>query len=255
MLLGRLERLPAALRRTIAGRRRQGRNGDRQRCRAASAGSRDSGGEPPSATSRTCDRHGLERQALYTPEFAAVGRIRRRRGPARAVARSHRTRAARPAARGRRGDYLPGDLLAKIDIATMAYSLEARSPLLDHEFMEFAASLPPRHKASGCRARSGFGARCAAGFRTRSSTLPSGLPAAAGGLVPRRPGRVRPRGAARSRGHNARLPRSRFCHRSARWPFRRQRRPQQPHLVATAARAVVPAGAGACAPDLAVAAA
>jgi asparagine synthase (glutamine-hydrolysing) len=45
--------------------------------------------------------------------------------------------------------YLPGDLLPKIDIATMAYSLEARSPLLDHEFMELAASLPTEQKASG----------------------------------------------------------------------------------------------------------
>ena len=45
--------------------------------------------------------------------------------------------------------YLPGDLLTKIDIATMAYSLEARSPLLDHEFMELAASIPPQHKARG----------------------------------------------------------------------------------------------------------
>jgi asparagine synthase (glutamine-hydrolysing) len=44
--------------------------------------------------------------------------------------------------------YLPGDLLVKVDIATMAYSLEARSPFLDPEVMEFAASLPPREKAS-----------------------------------------------------------------------------------------------------------
>ena len=47
------------------------------------------------------------------------------------------------------GVYLPGDLLAKIDIATMAFSLEARSPLLDREFMELAASIPTRYKASG----------------------------------------------------------------------------------------------------------
>ncbi|MGI9557923.1 MAG: asparagine synthase (glutamine-hydrolyzing), partial [Solirubrobacterales bacterium] len=43
--------------------------------------------------------------------------------------------------------YLPGDLLTKMDVATMAYSLEARSPLLDPEVMEFAASLSPSHKA------------------------------------------------------------------------------------------------------------
>jgi asparagine synthase (glutamine-hydrolysing) len=38
--------------------------------------------------------------------------------------------------------YLPGDLLVKMDIATMAHSVEARSPLLDHRLMEFAAGLP-----------------------------------------------------------------------------------------------------------------
>jgi asparagine synthase (glutamine-hydrolysing) len=45
--------------------------------------------------------------------------------------------------------YLPDDLLVKMDIATMASSLEARSPLLDHELMEFAASLPADCKARG----------------------------------------------------------------------------------------------------------
>jgi asparagine synthase (glutamine-hydrolysing) len=42
--------------------------------------------------------------------------------------------------------YLPGDLLTKMDIATMANSLEARSPLLDREVMEFAATLPAHYK-------------------------------------------------------------------------------------------------------------
>jgi asparagine synthase (glutamine-hydrolysing) len=45
--------------------------------------------------------------------------------------------------------YLPGDLLVKMDIATMAYSLEARSPLLDPEVMELGASIPARLKLRG----------------------------------------------------------------------------------------------------------
>jgi len=38
--------------------------------------------------------------------------------------------------------WLPNDLIPKMDIATMAHALEARSPFLDHELMEFAASIP-----------------------------------------------------------------------------------------------------------------
>jgi asparagine synthase (glutamine-hydrolysing) len=38
--------------------------------------------------------------------------------------------------------YLPGDLLVKSDITTMANSIEARSPFLDHHLMEWAAGLP-----------------------------------------------------------------------------------------------------------------
>lgn len=45
--------------------------------------------------------------------------------------------------------YLPGDLLVKMDIAAMAYSVEGRSPFLDQELMEFAASLPAKLKLRG----------------------------------------------------------------------------------------------------------
>ena len=72
-----------------------------------------------------------------------------------------------PAARRRRRTYLPGDLLAKIDIATMAHSLEARSPLLDHELMEFAASLPRDLKAARAREARSPCARALRGWRSR----------------------------------------------------------------------------------------
>lgn len=45
--------------------------------------------------------------------------------------------------------YLPNDLLVKVDIASMANSLEARSPFLDHKLMEFVACLPSGYKMKG----------------------------------------------------------------------------------------------------------
>lgn len=42
--------------------------------------------------------------------------------------------------------YLPGDLLVKVDMASMAHGLECRGPFLDHRVVELAVSLPLRRK-------------------------------------------------------------------------------------------------------------
>jgi asparagine synthase (glutamine-hydrolysing) len=52
--------------------------------------------------------------------------------------------------------YLPDDLMIKVDVASMAHGLEARSPLLDHELMEWAVGLPDRVKMAGGMTKSLF---------------------------------------------------------------------------------------------------
>jgi len=91
-----------------------------------------------------------ETRALYTPEMIARTKgVDPYDGLRRAFAASD---AADLLGRTLHVDtltYLPDDLLVKVDIATMAHGLEARSPLLDHPLVEFAARLPSRLKLRG----------------------------------------------------------------------------------------------------------
>ncbi|MEW4528018.1 asparagine synthase (glutamine-hydrolyzing) [Maioricimonas sp. JC845] len=49
--------------------------------------------------------------------------------------------------------YLPCDIMTKVDIASMAFGLEARSPFLDHHVAELAARMPLSLKMSGTRSK------------------------------------------------------------------------------------------------------
>jgi asparagine synthase (glutamine-hydrolysing) len=91
-----------------------------------------------------------QRSALYTPEFAASLDAQ----PAEALIAAVWEGASGRSAIDRMletdvSTYLVDDLIAKIDIATMAHGLEARSPLLDHQLMELAASIPAELKVRG----------------------------------------------------------------------------------------------------------
>jgi asparagine synthase (glutamine-hydrolysing) len=89
-----------------------------------------------------------EREALYDPEFAEIIADPRLGQFEAQYAASDAETVVERLLDVDVQSYLPDDLLVKMDIATMAHSLEARSPLLDPGVMELAASLPLRMKLS-----------------------------------------------------------------------------------------------------------
>jgi asparagine synthase (glutamine-hydrolysing) len=94
-----------------------------------------------------------QRAALYTREFKAelerLGPLAAPQVISRALEDSTATTPVERFLDADVNTYLPSDLLVKMDIATMTHSLEVRSPLLDHVFVELAASLPASLKLRG----------------------------------------------------------------------------------------------------------
>ena len=150
---GRLERLPLALRRAVAaaGRRLPAGGEVSSPLNKARRLSSSLALDGPSRYARYVNYFTDEqRTALYSDDFAAlVGE-----SEAANVIADPWWNASGPTAVDAMLEvdtttYLPDDLITKIDIATMAHSLEARSPFLDHELMELAASIPAQYKVRG----------------------------------------------------------------------------------------------------------
>lgn len=153
-LAARLDRVPATLRRAVGAALRRlppPGSGSGVQARAQRLG-RTIDLDPAARYAHYVQRmDAAERWALYAPD---LHRELSSAGPAERVIvdRWHQSRA--PDVVGRMldvdsGTHLPDDLIAKVDIASMAHGLEARSPLLDTDLMALAASIPSQLKVRG----------------------------------------------------------------------------------------------------------
>jgi asparagine synthase (glutamine-hydrolysing) len=143
------DHLPAPLRRRLASAARLTGNGrpDGLLARGRRWLERGAASRPERYARRMTYIDSSLKAVVCTPEFArAAGGVSSERLLLDAVARRDAGAFVDDMMRADVGMYLPDCLLVKVDIASMAHGLEARSPLLDHGFMEFAATLPARFK-------------------------------------------------------------------------------------------------------------
>src|SRR5207253_5477235 len=94
------------------------------------------------------------RSRLYRPEFKRL--LHGHRAEDRYVKAMRDAPAGDSLSRAQYADlkiWLPGDILTKVDRASMAVSLEAREPLLDHRLLEFAARVPASLKLKDGRGK------------------------------------------------------------------------------------------------------
>jgi asparagine synthase (glutamine-hydrolysing) len=151
-LAGRLDRVPVPLRRAVsaAGRRLPaGGNVSSVRNRARRLAGTLALDGPARYARYMAWFDDQQRGALYTPGFAATAALGRPDAIAASWADASGASVVDKMLEVDVETYLAGDLIPKIDIATMAHALEARSPFLDHELMQLAASIPATLKVRG----------------------------------------------------------------------------------------------------------
>ena len=91
-----------------------------------------------------------QKRELYTREFCELSGFGRTKQPTEQWLINHRNLNVIDACLlTDTNTYLPDDLLVKVDITSMANSLEVRAPFLDTPLMEWAATLPPNLKLKG----------------------------------------------------------------------------------------------------------